>query len=319
MSTMQQSDRRRLWRWNQWSGPEVLAALSRLFWEALLRRYREWAKSAGHAPSTVETGAITGVHRCGASLNVHVHFHLLCLDGIYVADGDTLRFEPAPAPTRAELESIVQRVYARVMKWLSRRGLLRRADDADASNAPPSQSPAEALASAGIQRGTLLTVRESGDGSPHDDAALAPPPPRRVTDAVTHERFNLHASVHLDALDDLGRERLCRYLCRPAFSLARLRMRRDGNVSYRVKKASRARVTERVMTPMEALALPAFEISWGARASPSVARTRRAPASVSSEGVQGERAGARRRKEHARQAARGTPASSRRRTRGLPP
>jgi hypothetical protein len=75
-----------------------------------------------------------------------------------------------------------------------------------------------------------------------------------VTDAVTHERFNLHASVHLEAHDDLGRERLCRYLCRPAFSLARLRMRRDGNVSYRVKKASRGRVTERVMTPLEALA-----------------------------------------------------------------
>ena len=60
--------------------------------------------------------------------------------------------------------------------------------------------------------------------------------------------------MHLEAHDDLGRERLCRYLCRPAFSLARLRMRRDGNVSYRVKKASRGRVTERVMTPLEALA-----------------------------------------------------------------
>ena len=172
----------------------------------------------------METGAITGVHRAGASLNVHVHFHLLCLDGIYVRGGDTLRFEPAPAPTRAELESLVQRIYARVMKWLSRRGLLRRADDADAPSAPPSQSPTEALASAGMQRGTLLTVRESGDSSPHDDAALAPPPPPGVSDAVTHERFNLRASVHLEAHDDLGRERLCRYLCRPAFSLARLRM-----------------------------------------------------------------------------------------------
>jgi len=33
-----------------------------------------------------------------------------------------------------------------------------------------------------------------------------------------------------------------------------LRLRRDGNVSYRVKKASRGRVTERVMTPLETLA-----------------------------------------------------------------
>ncbi len=57
----------------------------------------------------------------------------------------------------------------------------------------------------------------------------------RDSDAVD-ERFNLHAAVTLDADDDVGRERRCRYLMRPAFSLSRIQMRRDGNVSYRVKK-----------------------------------------------------------------------------------
>jgi hypothetical protein len=38
--------------------------------------------------SAVETEAVTGVDCAGASLNVHVHFHLLYLDGIYVSDGD---------------------------------------------------------------------------------------------------------------------------------------------------------------------------------------------------------------------------------------
>jgi len=41
--------------------PEVLAALSRIFWESRRSRYREWAKSAGYAPSTVETGATMAV------------------------------------------------------------------------------------------------------------------------------------------------------------------------------------------------------------------------------------------------------------------
>jgi hypothetical protein len=139
--------------------------LSRIFWESLLRHYRAWAKAAGYASSAVETGAVTGVHRAGASLRVHVHFHLLCLDGIYVSDGDP-----------------------------------------DASNTPPYLSAAEALATAGMQRGTLLTVRDSDDGSRQDEAPFDAPPPR-VSDAVTHERFNLHASVHLDAADFLGRER----------------------------------------------------------------------------------------------------------------
>ena len=60
--------------------PEVLRALSRIFWEALRRRYQRWTKRAGHVTTRVETGAVTGVHRAGASLNVHVHFHVLWLD-----------------------------------------------------------------------------------------------------------------------------------------------------------------------------------------------------------------------------------------------
>ena len=135
--------------------------------------YEGWAKAAGHATSgRVETGAVTGVHRAGASLNVHVHFHVLCLDGVYVDDGEALRFEPAPAPTRAELTSMLQRIYARVMKWLSRRGLLRDPDDAHDSNASREVSPAEALATAGMQRGSLVTVREPTPSTPRALEAL---------------------------------------------------------------------------------------------------------------------------------------------------
>ena len=230
--------------------PEVLHALSRIFWEALRRRYQRWAKRAGHATTRVETGAVTGVHRAGASLNVHVHFHVLCLDGVYVeteAKDGTLRFEAAPAPSREELQETVKYVYARVMKWLARRGLLR---EADASNEAPSYSAGEAMTLAGMQRGTLETAKDTGERAEHE---LAEPPPR-VTDAAVHERFNLHASVHVLAHDDLARERLCRYLARPAFSLARLGVRRDGLVVYRVKNAGRGRVKQRVMSPVECLA-----------------------------------------------------------------
>jgi hypothetical protein len=228
--------------------PEVLRALSRIFWEALRRRYLRWAKRAGHGARRVETGAVTGVHRAGASLNLHVHFHVLCLDGVYVQDevDGALRFEAAPAPSLEELQETLKYIYARVMKWLARRGLLR---DADASNEAPSYSAGEALTLAGMQRGTLETAKDSGEPA-EPELSGAPP---RVRDAAVHERFNLHASVHLAAHDDLGRERLCRYLARPAFSLSRLTVRRDGLVVYRVKKAGRGRVKQRVMTPLECL------------------------------------------------------------------
>jgi len=88
-------------------------------------------------------------------------------------------------------------------------------------------------------------VRAEDDG----DAGLS-----AQQQAVTFQRFNLHAAVSLQAHDDLGRERLCRYLTRPPFALARLRIERDGQVTYRVKKARRGRVKVRRMTPVECLA-----------------------------------------------------------------
>jgi Putative transposase/Transposase zinc-binding domain len=238
--------------------PEVLTFLSRVFWEALRLRYRRWANDAGlPSASRAETGAVTGVHRAGSTLNIHVHFHVLCADGVYLeehGEGESteLRFVPAPPPTRRELELMLERIYVRVMKWLKKRRLVRDDDD---SHEPPALLPNEALTLAGMQRGTLVTLRHGADDVNDDDAEAAlPPPPAPKTDAVVFERFNLHASVSLAADDDVGRERLCRYLTRPAFALGRIRLLRDGNVGYRVKKVSRHRTTERVMSPVEFLA-----------------------------------------------------------------
>jgi hypothetical protein len=67
----------------------------------------------------------------------------------------TLRFEPAPAPSHAELQETLAYVYARVVSWRERRGIFR--DDHASNEAPPS-SPREAMTLAGMQRGTLETT-----------------------------------------------------------------------------------------------------------------------------------------------------------------
>ena len=165
------------------------------------------------------------------------------------------RLEAAPAPSREELQETVRYVYARVMKWPARRGLLR---EADASNEATSYSAGEAMTLAGM-RGDP----RDGEGHRRARRARACRGAPRVTDAAVHERFNLtrfvipdgvHACVHVPAHADRARERLCRYLARPAFSLARLSVRRDGLVVFRVKNAGRGRVKQRVMSPMECLA-----------------------------------------------------------------
>jgi hypothetical protein len=79
--------------------------------------------------------------------------------------------------------------------------------------------------------------------------------PVREVQAVEHEGFNLNASVCIEGDDDLARERLLRYGCRPPFALERFGRRPDGSITYRIKKlAHGAREKVRVMTPLELLA-----------------------------------------------------------------
>ena len=183
---------------------------------------------------------------------MHTHFHVVVLDGVYVARGDGVAFFASPAPAREALEALVKRVVVRSMKWLKRKRYVREDLDAHASSEPKSLSPLEQLAMLAMQRGTFETIRDAKDGSDDEDDASSAT--RKQGNVVTHLGFNLHAAVTLAAHDDMGRERLCRYGARPPFSLAKLRLLKDGNVAYLVKKVGRGRAKRRVMDPVEFLA-----------------------------------------------------------------
>ena len=51
---------------------------------------------------------------------------MLLLNGVYVEDGERLRFRRVEAPERAELEALVQTLSERVGPHLERQGLLVR-------------------------------------------------------------------------------------------------------------------------------------------------------------------------------------------------
>lgn len=106
-----------------------------------------------------------------------------------------------------------------------------------------------------LYRGTLAMLpasEDEGDGSSSDTGNVGAPP--RSAFAVERDGFNLHAGVRIEAGDDLGRERLCRYGARPPLSRERLRLLSGGRVAYRVKYVSRGRAKHRVMTSIELLA-----------------------------------------------------------------
>jgi hypothetical protein len=103
-----------------------------------------------------------------------------------------------------------------------------------------------------MQRGTHATLplpREEVGAEQDVDAPRA-----KAALAFERDGFNLHAGVRIEAGDDVGRERLCRYGARPPLSLERLRRLPGGRFAYRVKYARRGRAKHRVMTSMELLA-----------------------------------------------------------------
>src|SRR2546427_1856564 len=122
-----------------------------VFVRALRSAYRRQARRQGVAGG--ETGMVTSVQRFGGAVNVHLHFHTLVLDGVFVREPDgTLRFHPAAPPT----DDDVRRVVARVRRRLERLGLAATIGDEDAdplaeeSAALASLSPAAILGRAAL-------------------------------------------------------------------------------------------------------------------------------------------------------------------------
>src|SRR5512133_1549717 len=58
------------------------------------------------------------VQRSDSALRLDVHYHILALDGVCVADVQSLRFLPLPTPTRAEVTDIARRTANRIEKIL---------------------------------------------------------------------------------------------------------------------------------------------------------------------------------------------------------
>jgi Putative transposase len=227
---------------------DVLTAIGRMAVEAIYATYRARAKR--HGVQDGECGAINLVQRF-VSLNLHVHFHIMVIDGVFIRDGEAgVLFHPALPPAREELDSIARRVRDRSLAWLRRHGYLDERPLEERSNDPPAQTALDACAAIAMGRGQVATLPNAD--APEDDHEQGAP--GKPSLAVERDGFNLHAGVRIEAGDDLGRERLIRYGARPPLSLERLRRLPGGRVAYRLKYVTRGRGKFRVMTGIEFMA-----------------------------------------------------------------
>ena len=106
----------------------VAGAVLQIFLRAIRTTLR---RSSPTAPPRAQLGAVSFFHRFGSSLNVHPHYHLVVLDGVFSkADDSEIAFHEAYdlTPDRiAQVESVVRK---RVLRYFRRQGLL---DDLDAA------------------------------------------------------------------------------------------------------------------------------------------------------------------------------------------
>ncbi len=169
-----------------------------------LRSYAAWAKRRGLGKAP--TGAIYHVQRFGSSINLHIHFHSMLLDGVFTRDeAGRPVFHPAPPPQRRELEEVLRRLHRRAVAWLRRRGLM---DAAVAGRVRGEQASLDACISAAVQRGTVRTMHDGVDDEDRADETMQSPPSE--AGAVELDGFNLHARVAIAGDDDPSRERLLR-------------------------------------------------------------------------------------------------------------
>jgi hypothetical protein len=131
-------------RWTRWIGGLVVRSIG------------AWQRRVARARGIREplTGAVTFVQRFGGLDNLNVHFHLVVPDGVFVLDGDYLRFVMHPVPTSADVLAILDRIMRRIARRLANEAV----EDVDHDAAP------DVLAQ--VQAEAATTWRSPTDGKP---------------------------------------------------------------------------------------------------------------------------------------------------------
>jgi hypothetical protein len=214
-------------------------AVLRIFIRALCALYRRRACKAGIARG--QTGSVTFIQRFGSACNLHLHFHVVALDGVFwEAANRQLRFHEVASPTEQELQHLVSATRTRVHRHLLRSGLRSAPDDHDGATDPVAEASA-VLAScyAGSVQGRQTLGRRQG-AKLHRIGADPNAQWRDIKRAMhAHvEGFDVDATrrVRAQHLHMRGHlEKLLRYCARPPISDERLSLDARGQVVLRLK------------------------------------------------------------------------------------
>ena len=167
-------------------------------------------EQTGVARNAAASGAVTLIQRFGSAANLNIHLHGLWLDGVYdSAAEDELAFHEAPAPTKEQLTTLLDKIIHRIIKRLTRTGhLIEEQGEVYVANSDPDNPLAPLQAASAtwrIAHGPRAgqKVLRITDGQPYQ------PHPAKDALCVNAHGFSLHAGVAIAAHDRQGLEQLC--------------------------------------------------------------------------------------------------------------
>jgi hypothetical protein len=168
--------------------------------QLVVRAIGAWQRRVARARGLVapRTGAVVFRQRFGGLVNLNVHYHLVIPDGVFIDDGEHLRFVMLAVPSNQDVLAILDRIVRRLARRLA-------AEAPDDDDTPPMS---DVLAQVQIEAAT--TWRAPSD---RGDAVRGAERLRAWNDG-----FSLHAGVVIAEHDRDALERLCRYGARPAFA-----------------------------------------------------------------------------------------------------
>ena len=209
---------------------------------------------AGYTKQSAHTGAVTLIQCFGSALNLNIHFHMLFLDGVYIADakGASPRFHRVNEPASGELTQLVHTIAHQVGRYLERQGWLER----DAENAYLALDTADDDPLSVLQGHSISYRIALGPQAGRKVFTLQTLPPVDIDEMQTSTvgqvaGFNLHAGVAARADQRRKLERLCRYIARPAVSEQRLSLTAQGKVRYELKTPYNDGTTHVIFEPLD--------------------------------------------------------------------
>jgi hypothetical protein len=106
-------------RWHLHRDPALTTAVLRLFLRAAERTLLTHTKTA---PAGARMGAVSFIHRFGAALDPHTHYHCCVTDGMFSGDASGVCFHTSTL-NPADIQKVQETVRQRTLRLFERRGL----------------------------------------------------------------------------------------------------------------------------------------------------------------------------------------------------